>query len=323
MGSTFKKYLVFALLLVAINTLLDQAFKAFSVHNMLNETMDKQFDEYNEKLEYLAMGNSHNCINTHILPNSFNYGSPSENFIQSYYKLKSIIEEKGKKPETLLLQADLSSFGQKSSDRYEYNSYWIKYIDYLELSRVKNDYGILSKWHEGRFFSYVGNYKDVQLSIVYRLKMKNLEMHNGYRPHRDYRNFANEPNKRKTAWNKAQLILSGDNYFDSAAGYYFDKIFQLCQANGIQVVLIRYPLTMEFSEEESNIVPAEKIEKQIEAIATRYPVYRGTLDYHNLYFNHPEYFFDPDHLNVKGSDLLTHRITDDLQSVVTAQYVKN
>ncbi len=29
--------------------------------------MDKQFAEYDDTLKYLALGNSHNCINTHIL----------------------------------------------------------------------------------------------------------------------------------------------------------------------------------------------------------------------------------------------------------------
>lgn len=315
MNSNYKKYIIFALVLIAVNMLLDQSFKAFSVHNILNETMDAQYDAYNDTLDYLAMGNSHNCINTYILPNSFNYGSPSESYIQSYYKLKSILEEKGKKPKTLLLQADLSSFGEKISNRFEYNSYWIKYIDYVELSKVKGDNGILFKWVEGKFFTYAGNYKDIQLSIVYRVKMKNLEMHHGYRPHRDYRNFANDPNKRRSAWNKAQRILSKENYFDPAISYYFDKILALCQEHDVQVVLIKYPLTKEYSKEERMIVPATEIEKGIEQIASKYTVYKGTLDYHNIFFEHPEYFFDPDHLNVKGSDLLTHRIKQDLERI--------
>ena len=181
------RLILFLSLLVAINFILDWSFKAFSVHNTLNNMMDKQFAEYDDTLKYLALGNSHNCINTHILENSFNYGSPSENFIQSYYKLKYILEKTGKKPEYVILQADLSSFGPKISDRYEYNSYWIKYIDYRELARIKDSKDMLYKWLEGKFFSYIGNYKDVQLSILYRIKMKQIEMYHGYRPHRDYR----------------------------------------------------------------------------------------------------------------------------------------
>lgn len=313
MTNSFKnRLLIFSAILVVINVLLDQGFKYFSVHNILNEKMDEQFAGYNDTLKYLAMGNSHNCVNTRILPLSFNYGSPSENYIQSYYKLKHILERSGKKPQYLILQSDLSSYGTKISERYEYNSYWIKYLDYVELAKVKEERSVLFKWLEGKLFSYAGNYKDIQLSIVYRLKMKNLEMYNGYRPHRDYHNFANEPNKQKSAWNKAQLILTNDLYFDPSIKYYFEKILSLCQQHNVQVVLVRYPLTKEFNTEERKIVPAGKLISEIEAIASNYSVYRGTLDYHDIFFDHPEYFFDPDHLNVKGSDLFTERLVKDL-----------
>jgi len=305
---------MFAAILIAVNLILDQAFKRFSVHNYVNEKMDEQFAAYDDTLKYLAMGNSHNCINTHILENCFNYGSPSENYIQSYYKLKHILEETGKKPEYLLLQSDVSSYGSKISDRYEYNSYWIKYIDYMELARVKQDRDILFKWAEGKFFSYAGNYKDIQLSIVYSIKMPKLEMHNGYRPHRDFKNFANDLNKQKSAWNKAQLINTADVYFDPAIKYYLKKILDICQEHNVKVVLIRYPLTREFSEEERKIVPADKLFAEIDKIAAGCSTYWGTLDYHDLYFDHPEYFFDPDHLNVKGSDLFTARLQQDLEA---------
>jgi len=112
---------LFTALLLVVNYALDRAFKTFSIHSLLNNTMDKQFAEYNGPLTYLTLGNSHNCINTHILDNSFNYGSPSESLIQSYYKLKYILEKTGKKPEYIILQTDISSFGPKSSDRLEYN----------------------------------------------------------------------------------------------------------------------------------------------------------------------------------------------------------
>jgi hypothetical protein len=306
------RLILFLTLLVAVNFALDWSFKAFSVHNTLNNMMDRQFAEYDDTLKYLALGNSHNCINTHILENSFNYGSPSENFIQSYYKLKYILEKSGKKPEYLILQADLSSFGPKISDRYEYNSYWIKYIDYRELARIKDSKDMLFKWLEGKFFSYVGNYKDVQLSILYRIKIKQIEMYRGYRPHRDYRNFADEPDKQKTAWNKANLILSKDEYFDPAIRVYFEKILKLCQDHGVKVIMVRMPMTREFNIEEGKLVPEQKLLSEVQAITSKYPNFVEALDYHDLFENHPEYFFDPDHLNIQGADLFSERLAKDL-----------
>jgi hypothetical protein len=306
------RLLVFAALLLTVNFALDQAFKAFSIHSLLNNTMDKQFAEYDGTLTYLTTGNSHNCINTHILANSFNYGSPSESLIQSYYKLKYILEKSGKKPEYLILQADISSFGPKSASRFEYNFYWKKYIDYIELAKIKNEWDILGKWLEGEFFSYAGNYKDIQLSILYRIKMQDLEMYRGFRAHRDFRNFADEPDRQKAAWSKANLILSKESYFDPVVKVYFEKIMQLCQDHGVKVILVRIPMSKEFFTEESKIVPADQLYREVETIASRYPVYVKTYDYHDLYFGHPEYFFDPDHLNVKGSDLFTTRLSEDL-----------
>jgi len=308
------RLLLFSALLIVVNYALDLAFKTFSVHNILNKRLDEQFAGYDDTLKYMSMGNSHNCVNTWILPQSFNYGSPSENYIQSYYKLKYILEKSGKKPEYLLLQADVSTYGQKIADRYEYNSYWIKYIDFPELARIKQSRTVLAKWLEGRFFSYVGNYKDIQLSIVYRIRIKKLEMHNGYRPHRDYANFADVKNKEKDAWNKANLFLTKGVAFDPTIRVYYEKILQLCQDYGVKVVLIKYPITREMFTEESKIVAPDPLYREVTAIASRYPVYQGLLDYHDLFFDHPEYFFDPDHLNVKGSDLFTTRLAEDLRA---------
>lgn len=314
-GKSIKRLLLFAALLVVVNIALDQAFKAFSVHNILNRRMDEQFAAYNDTLKYLSLGNSHNCINTYILNNSFNYGSPSENYIQSYYKLKHILEKSGKKPEYVILQADISTYGPKIADRFEYNSYWIDYIDYPELAGISGDRSLLTKWIEGRFFSYAGNYKDVQLSILYRIKIRKLEMHNGYRPHRDYRNFSQEKDKRRLAWAKANLFLTRGSYFDPTIKAYYKKILQLCQSHGVKVLMIRYPMTREFHEEEIRIVPERQLFSEVQSIAEQYPVFVKLFDYHNLFFDHPEYFFDPDHLNIKGSDLFTRRFAEDMKQL--------
>ena len=309
------RIVLFLLALIVVNTVLDQLYKRFVVHNLLNNTKDEQFDAYTDTLKYLSLGNSHNCVNTYILENSFNYGSPGENYIQSYYKLKSILEKSGKRPENVILFADISSFGPKTANRLEYNSYWIKYIDYFELAKIKRNRDILSKWLEGKFFSFAGNYKDIQLTFIYAIKIGKLELHNGYRPHRDFKNFALEKNKAKQARAKAALYLSKQDYFDKDITFYFEKILQLCQDYDINVILIRIPVTREYFEEASNIVPVDELYEQIQMVSANYPNVTYFLDYHDLYFDHPEYFFDPDHLNPRGSDLFTERLKLDLEGL--------
>ncbi len=304
---------LFLAFLVALNFAIDQTFKALSAHKKVNVMMDEQFAELDDTLTFLTMGNSHNCINTHILPHSFNYGSPGENYIKTYYKLKYVLEQSGKKPEFLLLQADISCFGPKISDRFEYNYYWIKYVDFIELAKIKDDKDVVYNWVEGKFFSYAGNYKDLWLSIVYRIKMKKVDMYRGYRAHRDYKNYADEADRNKVARDKANLVLSKDEYFDHAIRVYFEMIMQLCQDHGVKVVLVRFPEAKEFYEEECRIVPVNKLYAEVQAIASEFPVYSGILSYQEMFFDHPEYFFDPDHLNVEGSDLFSTRLAFDLK----------
>jgi len=138
-------------------------------------------------------------------------------------------------------------------------------------------------------------------------------MYRGFRPHRDFRNFAEETDRQKVAWSKANLILSRESYFDPAIRVYFEKIMQLCQSHDVKVILLRIPMSKEFNEEEAKIVPVDKLYREVEEIASRYPVYQEILDYHDLFEDHPEYFFDPDHLNIRGSDLFTTRLADDLR----------
>jgi hypothetical protein len=47
----------------------------------------------------------------------------------------------------------------------------------------------------------------------------------------------------------------------------------------------------------------------------RYPVFERNFDYHLLFADHPEYFFDPDHLNIQGSDLFTTQLANDLKKL--------
>lgn len=332
-----KRLLYFALMLIIINVILDQLYKNFVVHNILNNAKDKDFMAYDDTLKYLSLGNSHNTVNTHILDNAYNYNAPAENYVQSYYKLKSIIKEKKKKPEYLLLYIDMSAFSQLAAGYFEHNSYWIKYIDYFELSRIMHDKRILSKWLEGKFVSYAGGYRDIMLSIVYLVKIGKLDLHNGFRPPRNFKNFAYKKpadislfsDEADYDWTKGERIgkeekiirakaksgiyFNKKTYFDKTMATYFKMILQLCQENDIKVILLRAPLTKAYWEDVNTIIPVDSLYAKVESIYRQYPNVTNVLDYHNIFFNHPEYFFDADHINPKGTEIFTKRLKKDLK----------
>ncbi len=337
------RLLVFLALLVSINILLDQLYKRCVVHNILNNAKDRDFRQYNDTLRYLSLGNSHNTVDTYVLENAFNYNSPAENYVQSYYKLKYIVEEQKKIPENLILYIDVSSFSAMAAGYFEHNSYWIKYVDYFEVARVMGDRHILNKWLEGNFFSYAGNYRNIKLSLIYLVKIGHLNLHHGYRAPRNFKNFAyyrpedidilsdesqydwtgaretDRKEKVRRAKRKADIYLTRKGYFDHTMATYFEKILHLCLDHDIQVILLRAPLTREYWEEVNRIVPAGKLYEKVRNIYTRYPNVTMVLDYHDLFFDHPEYFFDPDHLNPLGARLFTQQLQQDLKKSAKTQ----
>jgi hypothetical protein len=84
--------------------------------------------------------------------------------------------------------------------------------------------------------------------------------------------------------------------------------------------MVRMPMTKEFNEEEAKLIPINKLDEELKAITSRYPVFAGTLNYHLLFVDHPEYFFDPDHLNIKGADLFTAQLARDLDEYDSAGF---
>jgi hypothetical protein len=300
------------MLLLVVNFFLDRLYKELAFFNKLNNTVDNQYAEYNDTLKYLSFGNSHDCINAYILDKSFNYGSPSENYVQTYYKFRSVLQKYSKRPEQVILFIDISDFGPKISNRFDYTSYWVKYVDFAELARLKHDKDLRINWFAGKFCSYAGNYKEMQLTLLYLIKIGHLDLYRGYHPPRDFRNFAREKDRRKLARKKAELYFTKDDYFDEDMAFYFERLLRLCQDHHINVILIRMPVTKEFFEEASRIVPIDKLYEKADKVISKYPNVIHVLDYHDRYFDHPEYFFDPDHLNPVGSDSLTVQLKKDL-----------
>lgn len=282
--------------------------------NRLNNLQDKEFENYNDTLKYLMMGNSYNCINPKILNNSFNYSSPNENYIQTYYKLKSIIEKSNKILEYVILPFDITYFCPFAAKRFKFDSYWVKYLNYLEIGKIKNDKYFKYKWITGKFFSYAGNYKDIQLTILYHFKVNENEndIVYGYRAPRNFKNFSEETNKMQLAQNKVDLYFTEYKHTDKSLRIYFKKILDICIKNNIKVILIKMPITKEFYTKINERLPVKTLDKEIEPIYSNYTNITQ-LNYLNLFFEHPEYFFNEEHLNPKGADKISGILKNELK----------
>ncbi len=308
----FVKFLVFLILVIGINTVLNAVYDQWMYYNRLNRNQDQQFLSFSDTLKYLMMGNSHNIVNPALLKNSYSYVTPRELYTHTYYKLKYILENTDKKPDYLLLSIDPLNFSPKAETDLTFDGYWRKYLDYCELISVSHDLSYLLNWASGHYFSYVGNFKFIYNSIPY-LSLDFSKIKNGYFPRRNYRNFALEPKRDALGLERATAYLSSYNH-QSVLGSvrYYTRILDLCSQYHIRPVLLRMPLSDEYLKHARQMVDMEKLDLDILGITSQHADDYILLDYRHTFSGQPEYFFNADHVNPIGANIISNKIREKL-----------
>lgn len=310
----FQKLFVFILLVVVGNVLLNLAYDRWMYYFRLARNQDEQFKSCPDTLKYLMMGNSHNRIDPSVLGSSFCYITPKEVYKETYYKLKYILEFTTKRPENILLSIDPVNFSPKAENELSFDGYWRKYLNYSELARENNDPGYLLNWVTGNFFSYVGNYKYIYMSVFF-FNADLTQIKNGYFPARNYKNFAKEPNREILGYMVATAYLASYSK-KSIAGpsKYYSKILALCKQYNIHLILLRMPLTDEYLKYAGKLVDLDKLDNEIIGITKKhYNDYR-VFDFRHEFRGRPDYFFNADHVNPAGATIISNKLKDKLEN---------
>ncbi len=304
----FVKLFVFILLALALNASLNKAYNRWMYYFRLSRAQDRQFDAYPDTLKYLMLGNSHNRVDPEILGNGFSYMTPKEVYTQTYYKLRYILEKTNKRPEYILLSIDPVNFSPRAETDLTFDGYWRKYIDYPELACEFNDPGYLLNWVNGSFFSYVGNYKFVYMSVIFR-KIQVNKIRYGYVPPRNYKNFAKEPNRDALGFEIATAYLSsyGKHSTIGEARFYL-KILDICKQYKIHLILLRMPMTDEYLKYARKMVDLDKIDQEIMDLTQAHCSDFRVFNYRNYFHGKPEYFFNADHVNPAGAAIISNLV---------------
>ncbi|MDD4603525.1 MAG: hypothetical protein PHF97_06935 [Bacteroidales bacterium] len=304
----FKKLFIFILLILAVNVLLNTAYNRWMYYFRLSRNQDKQFEVYSDTLKYLMLGNSHDRINPAILGNGFCYIMPKEVYTQTYYKLKYILEKTNKKPENILLSIDPVNFCPRAENELAFDGYWRKYLNYFEVARELHDPEYLLNWVTGTFFSYIGNYKYIFMSAIFF----NADLHkikDGYIPARNYRNFANEPDREALGFEIATAYLSSySNKSMLGETIYYRKILALCQQYKIHLILLRMPMTDEYLKYARKMVDLDKLDRDIMEVTRNHCNDFEIFDFRNEFHNKPWYFFNADHINPEGVRIISKKL---------------
>jgi hypothetical protein len=309
----FLKLAVIIILVIVVNEGLNLAYDRWMYYFRLARNQDEQFKTSPDTLKYLMLGNSHNRINPEILGNGFCYITPKEVYRQTYYKLKYILEKTGKKPENILLSIDPVNFSPKAENERSFDGYWRKYLDYSGLASEHDDPAYLLNWVTGNFFSYVGNYKYSYMSMLFfKADLKKIKY--GYFPARNYRNFAKEPNRGQLGYFVASAYLSSYNGKSKICGTdYYLRILALCRQYKIHLILLRMPLTDEYLKYARKLVDLEKLDREIMDVTRKHCDDYRVFDFRNEFHGKPEYFFNADHVNPAGVQIISREIKRDLE----------
>jgi len=262
--------------------------------------VEEQFQQNKEDLSVVFLGDSHprNSVNPTYMEHAFNFATGGENYIQTYYKLRYYLEEERLDIKTVVLPLDLHSFSGKRSDEFRDNNYWQKYLNYWEIAQVKNgNFQILNFWLDGEMAYWHGADETESFLVNFQ-----VEMEKGFVPRGQIIKSAEGKYIGGMAKARARGQLSRKRVIDEAIVYYFKELLKLCTRNGIQVVFVRYPVTREYYSVAIKIVPIEEYYNELTGIIEEFIDSPIILDFHDKYWDQPNFFGDVDHLNIYGAE---------------------
>lgn len=301
------KLIIFAVMFIILAIVVNIIYYTSELQYTILERTEKQLFALKNEIQILFLGDSHVLLGAdpaHI-KNSFNYASGGENYIQTYYKLKNLVDQ-GFVPPIIVLPVDLHSFSSFRTDRFDNEWYWRKIINFYKLAYKEKKLSLLNNEING-IFSFKG--KGLQL-IKQTDKSKLSEIQRGYTPSDDV--FSKLKNRRQIASDRVASHLKECEIIDPVLLEYFYKILDLAEKNNINLIFIKYPLTEEYYQEALKFIP--DTQNYYNSVLYKIHNYKNILllDYQLLYGKKPELFKDSDHLNSAGAVEFSRLLEKDL-----------
>jgi len=250
------------------------------------------------------------AIDPERIGRAVNFSSHGESYIQNYYKLRYSLEN-APALRVLILPADLHSFNGFRSRRIFFDLDWQRYIDYLDLwSFKKRRLHVLGEWAALRLFGFRGRSQPFVDRFVRGLRVRPVSLiDRGFRPRRGL--FRSDHGRRNSVY-MASNQLEGSDPFSPDMVFFFRRILDLASRKGLDVVLLRSPLTPAYMKVAERLLAIDRYYERVREAAAGYPRVHF-LDKHRLFQKNPAlFFFDAQHLNHKGAQFFSDSLRRDL-----------
>ncbi|MBL4694334.1 hypothetical protein JKY72_03105 [Candidatus Gracilibacteria bacterium] len=298
-------FLVWCVFYVFLFLILNYFYLLLLNQKAIYSRVNEDFEQYKPALEILILGDSHaqRGIYAPGLDGGFILASGAENYLTMYSRLRDL----ELMPKKILLSFDLHSFGEDSISKDIAFWHWQKYMNVEEMvmatSRSRASVHINSRLP---LLSNGVNF----LRLIFAGET-NLEK--GYTGGDGWINLEllSDEELNAGAFSTANRHFSNDkNVIDEILVEAFLEILSLAEKEGIEVLLVKYPVTEEYYENAGKFVDVENYYREIEDKLQGFDF--EILDYHDLFWDNLSNFSDFDHLNNKGA----MRFTEELRSLL-------
>ena len=311
MKKKIKKQIIditkFAIILIITIILVNLLFQKTILDNSLLGQEEKDLKKYGEQTKIFIMGDSHakTALNPATIQNSFNFASNGENMLETYSKIKYLLEKDNYNFDTIIIPLDLHSLSSYKTARFENEEwYWKKYVNFKEAQKTNPEIDATKR----ELFAKIPilGRGDWILTALISGKTQTAKGHIEY-----VNNFSNNQNKEKEVEKRTRTQFNQQQTIDPINMNYLKEIMKLTEQQNKKIIFIKYPVTSEYLESAKQYFDREEYYNTIQKDLTEYTNYE-ILDYQEIYKDQPELFSDPDHLNTAGSKKFSQQIWQDI-----------
>jgi hypothetical protein len=296
--------LFFALVVAALLWIANAAYLAIVTPKTVFEITEQQFAQQVPDINMLFLGDSHvkDGLDPRVIAESFNFASPGENYLQTYWKLRHLLERDDLDIEAVVLPLDLHSFSSTRTDQEAYYWYWSRYDESGEIWRSIPGASPLAL-RITALLPVLGN----GLEFV-RVNWRRSELIQGFQVLGG--NFSRLPDKLEVAKSQAAEHLGGATIQEPLLLESFTRLLELAAENDVALVFVRFPVSPQYNAAASAYIGdvdafyaplLELIESAPNATF---------IDAHALYFDRLEYFSNSEHLNGTGAEAFTRYLAE-------------
>lgn len=304
---------VFALALAAVFRELDREFVFRTV-----DIQDRALNERIDEIDTLIMGDSHAAaIDYRLTPGTFNMSTPAESIIQTYYRLRGILDREPARLERVLYSVGLHTFMEGKHQDREDPHYWVRHVDFFELAeRMPDPWPVLSEALLG-YTGFFGQGVDIWRGLRRRFSdwIRGKEPRSWDSRLQRWDLWAGDMVGQSDEQIASQLrfILQTHTrygtHFDPVLARYFEDFLALCRSRGLEVHVFDAPVMEAYFELMSAEVDVAVHDRFVAEAVARHG---ATLLDFRLSFSDLRYFANPDHVSVAGRMEVTRRVRERL-----------